>query len=148
MTNPVGRPTKYRDEFAKQAEKLCAMGATDAELASFFEVAVSTIEKWRKEIPEFSGAIKDAKEKADERVERRLFERAMGYEHDETDIRVIGQELVMTPIRKFYPPDTTAAIFWLKNRKSGSWRDIKAVELGNMDGKSFAIVASSADENL
>jgi len=143
-----GRPSKFKPEFVAQAGKLCELGATDAELATFFEVAVSTIEKWRKDHPEFSVTIKDAKDKADDRVERRLFERAMGYEHDETDIRVIGQELVMTPIRKVYPPDTTAAIFWLKNRRSATWRDIKAVELGNMDGKAFSIVASGADEAL
>lgn len=144
----MGRPSKFKQGFVAQAGKLCELGATDPELANFFEVAVSTIEKWRKDYPEFSGVIKDAKDKADDRVERRLFERAMGYEHDETDIRVIGQEIVMTPIRKFYPPDTTAAIFWLKNRRSAQWRDIKAVELGNMDGKAFSIVASSADEAL
>ena len=58
----------------------------------------------------------------------------LGYERDEVDIKVIGGEIVKTPIRKFYPPDTTAAIFWLKNRKSQEWRDIKAVELSGKDG--------------
>ena len=43
--------------------------------------------------------------------------RANGYEHDEVDIRVVSGEIVQTPIRKYYPPDTTAAIFWLKNRR-------------------------------
>ena len=47
----------------------------------------------------------------------------MGYEHDEVDIRVVDKEVIQTPIRKYYPPDSTALIFWLKNRKPADWRD-------------------------
>lgn len=134
-----GRPSKYKPEFALQAEKLCALGATDADLASFFEVSGATITTWKDVHPEFLASIKDAKAIADERVERRLYERAMGYEHDEVDIRVVDHAIVQTPIRKVYAPDTTAAIFWLKNRQSEKWRDLKAIELGNKDGKPFEI---------
>ena len=55
---PGGRPTKYKDEYAEQAYKLCLLGATNEDLANFFEVAVSTIDKWISEIEEFSGALK------------------------------------------------------------------------------------------
>lgn len=61
-------------------------------------------------------------------MERSLFARATGYEHDEVDLRVIDKAIVETPIRKYYPPDTTAAIFWLKNRRPGEWRDKQDVE--------------------
>jgi hypothetical protein len=44
------------------------------------------------------------------------------------DIRVVGGDIVQTPIRKFYPPDTTAAIFWLKNRAPAQWRDKQEIE--------------------
>jgi len=118
-----GRPSKYKPEFAKQAAKLCALGATDAQLADFFGVAVSTINLWKTQHIEFSESIKVPKAQADERVEQSLYRRAMGYEHDETDIRVVSGEIVETPIRKHYPPDTTAAIFWLKNRQPGEWRE-------------------------
>jgi hypothetical protein len=118
---PAGRPTKYKPEYVAQAAKLCALGATDAQLADFFEVSVSTIALWKVQHKEFSDAIKVPKAEADERVEQSLYRRAMGYEHDEVDIRVVGGEIVQTPIRKFYPPDTAAAIFWLKNR--AGWRD-------------------------
>ena len=118
-----GRPTKYRTEYPEQAAKLCALGATDAQLADFFGVAVSTINLWKVQHPEFSESIKVPKAQADQRVEQSLYRRAMGYEHDETDIRTVGTKLVKTPIRKHYPPDTTAAIFWLKNRDPENWRD-------------------------
>lgn len=35
---PGGRPTKYKPEYVEQSAKLCALGATDMELADFFEV--------------------------------------------------------------------------------------------------------------
>ena len=130
----VGRPSKYKPEYAAQAAKLCALGATDAQLADFFSVSVSTINLWKVEHQEFSESIKVPKAEADERVEQSLYRRAMGYEHDEVDIRVVGGEVIQTPIRKYYPPGTTAAIFWLKNRKSADWRETKAVELSGPDG--------------
>ena len=113
---------------------MCALGATDAQLADFFEVSVSTVSLWKVQHPEFSDAIRIPKEQANDRVEQSLFRRAMGYEHDEVDIKVIGGEVIQTPIRKYYPPDTTAAIFWLKNRRPEQWRETKAVELTGKDG--------------
>lgn len=119
----MGRPSKYKEEFAAQAAKLCVLGATDAQLADFFEVSVSTINLWKVQHKKFSESIKVPKDMADERVEQSLFRRAMGYEHDEMDIRVVANEVIQTPIRKYYPPDSTAMIFWLKNRKAAEWRE-------------------------
>jgi hypothetical protein len=131
---PAGRPTKYKPEYAEQAAKLCKLGATDAQLADFFDVAISTVALWKVEHKEFSDALKLAKEKADELVELSLYRRAMGYECDEVDIRVIEGQIVQTPIRKIYPPDSTAMIFWLKNRRPSDWRDKVAQELTGADG--------------
>lgn len=119
----TGRPTKYKPEYAAQAEKLCRLGATDAQLADFFDVSISTVSLWKVQHSDFSEAVKLPKGEADEKVEQSLYKRAMGYEHDEVDIRVIDGKVVETPIRKFYPPDTAAMIFWLKNRKKADWRD-------------------------
>lgn len=124
----AGRPTKYKPEYAKEAEKLCALGATDAQLADFFEVAISTITLWKVTHPEFSASVKVPKAAADESVQESLYRRAMGYEHDEVDIRVVNGEIIQTPIRKYYPPDSTAMIFWLKNRKPTEWREKQEVE--------------------
>lgn len=119
----MGRPSKFRPEFVQQAEKLCKLGATDLEIADFFEIDVRTLHRWKADNTEFCHALKAGKAEADERVERSLFARANGYEHDEVDIRVVNGEVVQTPIRKLYPPDTTACIFWLKNRRPDLWRD-------------------------
>jgi hypothetical protein len=119
----AGRPTKFKAEFITQAEKLCKLGATDIEIADFFNVDVRTIYRWKTENDKFCQVLKSGKDEADERVERSLFSRATGYEHDEVDIRVVEGQIVQTPIRKYYPPDTTAGIFWLKNRRRDQWRD-------------------------
>lgn len=119
----MARPSKFQEELIPQAEKLCKLGATDMEVADFFEVDVRTLYRWKAENEAFCQALKAGKEVADERVERSLYARANGYEHNEVDIRVVGGAIVQTPIRKYYAPDTTACIFWLKNRKPAEWRD-------------------------
>lgn len=119
----MARPSKYKAEFAEQARKLCLLGATDAELAEFFEVSESTLNLWKKDHPEFSESIKKGKTQADADVADRLYQRAMGYEHPEVDIRVVSGEIIKTDITKIYAPDPTAAIFWLKNRQKAKWRD-------------------------
>jgi hypothetical protein len=119
----MARPSKFKEEFIPQAEKLCKLGATDMEVADFFEVDVRTLYRWKGENEAFCQALKAGKDVADERVERSLYARANGYEHNEADIRVVGGKIVQTPIRKYYAPDTTACIFWLKNRKPAEWRD-------------------------
>ena len=121
-SSPVGRPSKYDEKYASQAVKLCALGATDADLADFFEVSVSTLNLWKIEHKEFSESLKLGKEPADNRVKNALYHRALGYSHPEDDIRVVNGEIVITPTIKHYPPDTTACIFWLKNRLPEEFR--------------------------
>ena len=119
----AGRPTKYKAEYAEQVYKLCLLGHTDAEIALFFEVNEDTVNEWKKVHPEFSESIKRGKQFADGNVADSLYQRAMGYSHEDVDIKVIEGNIVMTPLIKHYPPDTAAAIFWLKNRQKAKWRD-------------------------
>lgn len=129
-----GRPTLYKEEYAEQARKLCLLGSTDKELAEFFEVNEDTVHEWKKVHENFSESIKKGKAQADANVADRLYQRAMGYEHPEVDIRVVNQEIIQTPITKVYAPDPTAAIFWLKNRQRAKWRDKVETELsGGVD---------------
>ena len=127
---PVGRPSKYKSEYAEQARKLCLLGATDTDMADFFDVDEATINRWKLDFPEFCEALKKGKMFADANVADRLYQRAMGYEAPDVDIRVIDGEIVETPMAKYYPPDTPAAIFWLKNRQRGKWRDKVEQEVG------------------
>jgi hypothetical protein len=126
--NKGGRPSSYKPEFAKQAEKLCKLGATDADLADFFEVNTSTIWRWSGQHEEFCNALKGGKEAADEKVERSLYQRAIGFEHDAVKIMQYEGQPVVVPYREKVAPDTTACIFWLKNRRRDQWRDRQDVE--------------------
>lgn len=118
-----GRPTKYKPEYAKIAQKMCRLGATDIEIADALSVNKTTLWRWSSEHKEFCTALKVGKEEADKRVETSLYSRANGYEHDDIDIRVCDGQVVQTLVRKYYPPDATSMIFWLKNRKPNEWRD-------------------------
>lgn len=118
-----GRPSKYKAEYDQQAFKLCLLGATDKDLAGFFEVSEDTINEWKTVHDSFSVSVKKGKEQADAEVASRLYHRALGYSHPDTDIKVIDHEIVMTDVIKHYPPDATSAIFWLKNRQRDKWRD-------------------------
>jgi hypothetical protein len=129
-----GRPSLYKEEYAEMARKVALLGATDAELAGVFDVSEVTINNWKLEHIEFSLALKKGKLIADADVADRLYQRAMGYQHPEVDIRVIDHEVVMTPITKIYAPDPTAAIFWLKNRQRAKWRDRIEQEITGADG--------------
>jgi len=129
-----GRPSKFKPEFVEQAQKLAQLGATDREIADFFKVAESTLSLWKIERPEFSEALKVGKGAADDRVEQSLYRRALGYSHDDTHFSAYEGVITATPYVKHHPPDTTAAIFWLKNRRKDEWRDIKAVEASGPNG--------------
>lgn len=143
---PIGRPTKYKPEYSTQAHKLCLLGATDADMADFFDVEVSTINNWKNEFPEFLESIKKGKMLADANVADRLYQRAMGYEAPDVDIRVVGGEIIQTPLTKYYPPDTTAAIFWLKNRQRGKWSDKSELDVKSSDGSMTPAVRLDAEE--
>jgi hypothetical protein len=95
------------------------------ELAEEFEVSVTTIYNWRAKHPEFLEAVKTPKGIADDRVERSLFERATGYAHNAVKIFMPAgtDKPIIVPYVEYVPPDTTAATFWLKNRKPAEWRD-------------------------
>ena len=127
-TNNVGRPTDYKPEYAELAKNYCLLGAKDTELSVFFDTSEKTLNEWKKKHPEFLQSIKEGKEEADARVAQSLFHRATGYSHPEDKIFNNGGAEMVVPTIKHYPPDTTAAIFWLKNRKPEIWRDKQDIE--------------------
>lgn len=138
----MARPTKFRPEFVAQAAKLCVLGATDQEIADFFGVEVRTIYRWKADNDEFCQSLKAGKAVADERVERSLFQKAVGYEQDEVKIFMPANAggPVYAPFRAKIAPDTTAAIFWLKNRRPDLWRDKRETELSGPGGGAIEVI--------
>jgi len=132
----MARPKKEcKPEYYKQAYKLCLLGATDKELADFFEVSERQINYWKKDYPEFLQSIKRGKSIADAEVADKLFQRATGYEVQETKVFQHNGNIVTYDMIKHFPPDTPAAIFWLKNRNPSKWRDKIEHGITDSDGK-------------
>ena len=125
-----GRPSKYKAEYAEQAYKLCLLGATDKDMADFFEVDEATINRWKEAHNEFRESLKKGKMMADATVAQKLYHRAIGYEHNEIITASFqGQITDKMEVVKHYAPDPTAAIFWLKNRQPKQWRDKQDVDM-------------------
>jgi len=132
--NKGGRPSAYKPEYAELAYKFCLLGADDSRLAQMFDVSEQTINAWKKQYPEFLESLKNGKEIADAEIANSLFHRAKGYSHPEVDIKVIDSQIVQTELTKHYPPDTGAAMAWLKNRQPKQWRDRQEVDHTSADG--------------
>lgn len=142
----IGRPTKYKPEYAEQYYKLALLGLTDVKIAEYFEVTESTIYEWKKEFPEFSEAGKKAKELADGDVVKSLYERALGYSHEADDIKAVDGQIVITKTIKHYPPDPASMIFWLKNRQPKLWREKPVDDGGNENAPPVNITFNVRDQ--
>lgn len=104
-------------------------GLTDEQIAKNMGVRTSTLYDWKKKYSEISESLKRGKEVVDRAVENALLKRALGYSYTETTKELVGTKMIVTKeVVKEVQPDTTAQIFWLKNRRSDIWRDRKDLE--------------------
>jgi len=138
-------PSKYKDTYPDDAYILCANGATNKDLAEAFKVTTVTVDAWRKKYPVFADAVKRGKNAADENVEKSLYQRATGYSHAEDKIFQHNGEPVVVPTTRYYPPDATSLIFWLKNRKPKDWRDKQEIDVGAKDTLAAAFLKASKE---
>ena len=99
-------------------------------------IGYSTLQTWKKKYQDIQDSLKKGKEVVDILVENALLKRALGYEYEEVtrERRVNPQTgevglVVVKIVKKEVVPDTTAQIFWLKNRKPEEWRDVNRTEI-------------------
>lgn len=125
MAEKTGRKSKFDSELTKVAvEFMAKQGLTDEAMSNKLGVSRSTFSKWKAENEDFYNNLKDWKKEADGKVEKSLYQRALGYKYDE--VCVEGDRTRTTT--KEVAPDVVAQIFWLKNRMPNEWRDKKEVE--------------------
>jgi hypothetical protein len=117
---------------------------SDQEIARFFGVEPETINDWDVAHPEFSRLRAGARDLADADVAARLYQRAMGYSHEDVHIAVSAGEVHKTATVKHYPPDTDAARWWLKNRQPARWRDRQEIEASGSIGLGVIAVPMKA----
>lgn len=118
-------------------------GLTDEQLAAKIGITAATLYDWKNKYPEISEALKRGKEVVDIEVENALLKRALGYDYTEERVEVSkenGKKSVKTTQTvKHVPPDVTAQIFWLKNRRPDRWRDKQQLEhSGSVDVNPYA----------
>lgn len=105
-------------------------GLTDEQITHNMGISVSTLNAWKTKYSEISESLKRGKEVVDRQVENALLKRALGYEYEEVKEKFEGGVLTeRTVTKKEVVPDTTAQIFWLKNRKREAWADRQNIEL-------------------
>jgi hypothetical protein len=111
-------------------------GLSDEQLAEKMGICTSTFYAWKNKYPEISEALKEGKDVADRKVENALYKRACGFEYEEvtTERDEINGKMITKRVTKFYPPDPTSMIFWLKNRKPDEWRDKRETEVTGSGG--------------
>lgn len=109
-------------------------GLTDEQIASNMGITAKTLYEWKKKFCEICDALKRGKEVVDIQVENALLKRALGYEYNEISEKYEDGVLTERKVtKKQVVPDTTAQIFWLKNRKPEEWRDKREVDT-NVEG--------------
>ena len=102
-------------------------GLTDEQIAHNMGICRDTLIQWKKRFPDISDTLKRGKEIVDIKVENALLKRALGYSCDNKEV----------------PPDITAIIFWLKNRRPDKWRDKQNLEhSGEIKNNPFALLTT------
>ena len=139
--------SKYIEkDFPLRAQDYARQGLNDKQIAKKLGVALCTYYQYQLDYPEFKESIKRGKAPVDVMVENALLKRALGFEFTEThtEYRLKDKKkgekakkeekpkavpVVIKKIKKFIPPDVAAAFIWLKNRRSGKWKDRHQLEI-------------------
>lgn len=104
-------------------------GLTDEQIAKNLGISIQTFYTYKEKYLEFFESLKRGKEVVDREVENALLKRALGYNFvEETTEELPDGSTKSKTVIKHIPGDTTAQIFWLKNRKPDVWRDKTAIE--------------------
>jgi hypothetical protein len=142
LKNPVGRPTKYLPVYAKQAKKLAMKGLIDKDIYEILDITEVTGIEWKKKYPEFLKSFNEGKETVNKQVEKKLLEKAMGYEQPNreklfvvSDGSQIGAHVERVKVTEYYEPDLGAIKYWLNNRKpllknpDDGWGDVSKLDV-------------------
>ena len=154
----MARPSKYESHVQPKLVLIKAWardGLTNEQIAEKLDINIDSLYEYQKKFSEFSEALKRGKEEIDVMVENALLKRAVGYTFEEVTYEAIeiktgsGDNVVYQPATKIktvikeVQPDTTAQIFWLKNRKKDVWKDKQEIGHSGSDGGPLQVVFSS-----
>ena len=136
----LGNPSQCTQAACELAEKVCEeFKASDAQVASVLDVNPNTVSRWKSDKPEFADALARGRAKQNKRVERALYERAIGYKHPAKKIMQYMGDIIEAEYEEHYPPDVNAIQFWLKNKDPEHWKDVSHQEISS-DSIPFPII--------
>ncbi|MFO3718505.1 helix-turn-helix domain-containing protein [Staphylococcus felis] len=128
-------------------------GLTMEQIAYNIGISKQTLYRWQEKSSDFLDALKVSREAADREVENALFKNALGFHYIEEQLSDDG---AIVEVKKYAKPNTTAQIFWLKNRKANEWREKQNVEhegtlnqkvdLSNMSHEDLVKLANMSDD--
>lgn len=140
------RATKYEPTMCAAVRNYATLGATEQQIAKFLGVDRSTIVVWKAQHEDFAAAMAEGKEIADDQVELSLFRRANGYRHLAFKMFLHEGRVITKRYVEHYPPDTTACIFWLKNRRREQWRDVREHDFKGKASLEQLVAGATAEE--
>lgn len=158
----AGRKTLYKESYANEAYKLCLLGATDKDLADFFDVCEATINNWKLEFPEFVESIRRGKKVADMQIAESLFNSAQDRTIKETQAikvkniyynekgkRIEEEKIEIVAIEKGVPANDRSIQFWLRNRSPKNWKSDRdnEDEDGNSNLKKINVTLKISDNS-
>ena len=147
-----GARGKYHEWLTKEGltliEGWAKDGLIDEQIAANIGITTTTLYDWKKKYADFSDALKKGKETSDYEVENALFKSATGYEYEERkEVQEVVDGVMRKKVeitRKQVPPNATSAIFWLKNRKPGKWRNKQEIEISKLQAEIKKLEAETA----
>ena len=103
-------------------------GLTEEQIAHNMGIGIRTLTDWKSRFPAILASLKNGKAPVDVQVENALLKSALGFEYEETITEIEElpggkQKKQIRKVKKYAPPNSTAQIFWLKNRRPDRWRD-------------------------
>jgi hypothetical protein len=125
----MNETSRYTLNTKRQAYELALLGCTDREIARVLDVAVETLDYWKRRHPDFAIELNKGKAQADAHVAHALYRRAIGCSVKDVHIALYYGKPVITPFIKHFPPDTTAAIKWLALRQKEKWSEVQRTEV-------------------
>jgi len=142
-----GRPAEYRPEYAKIAAGMARLGGTDFEISEELGVSTNTLGRWRSRYPELCEALNQGKDAFDDRAERSLALRAIGYSVHTEKLFCYDGSVVRADMIEHYPPDVGALKMWLGNRRPDKWKDKQEVKIDS-DGAFLKLWAAISDGTI